>query len=323
MTRWFHHLSQSKLLNLLAKGGLTVFALWLVLRKVDMTELGAAISRQDREILLLAFALLVGQLIFCALRWHIILATLAGRAPMPKSSSLRIYTIGAFFNVCLPGTVGGDVVRVFLCRPGVAMPLAIHSVIIDRLAALAGLLVLVALTMPWLAADYHFQALPAVLGLMALVLSGLLLLFKADAWLARFKPLLYFAANVRLLFGHAAATLASAVISVATQFSSCVVVWLLAMSLGAHPTLLQCTTLVPPVMLAAMLPISVGGWGVREAGMVAMLSLAGIPQETALIISVQLGLLVALTTTPGGWLWLKKPASISMPSMTRGPGRTK
>ncbi|MDE3038639.1 MAG: flippase-like domain-containing protein, partial [Pseudomonadota bacterium] len=204
------------------------------------------------------------------------------------------------------------VVRVFLCRPKMELPLAIHSVIIDRLAALAGLVALSAATLPWLAADLHFQALPAALSLAALVLAGLLLLLKAEAWLARFndlhavRALLYFAANVRLLFKDAPATLASAAISLATQFASCVAAWLLAASLGAHPTLLQCTTLVPPVMLAAMLPVSIGGWGVREAGMVAMLSLAGVPPETALLVSIQLGLLVALAASPGGLLWLKK-----------------
>jgi hypothetical protein len=187
----------------------------------------------------------------------------------------------------------------------------------------------VAITLPWLAAALGFNALPAGLALAALVLFGLLLLFRIDKWLGRFKDthviraLIYFAANVRLLFGHAAATMAAAGISVTTQFTMCLCIWLLAMSLGVHPTLLQCVTLVPPVILAAMLPVSIGGWGVREAGMVMMLALAGVPQETALIVSVQLGLFAALAASPGGWLWLKKPASISMPSMTRGPGRTK
>ncbi|MDE3061078.1 MAG: flippase-like domain-containing protein, partial [Pseudomonadota bacterium] len=60
------------------------------------------------------------------------------------------------------------------------------------------------------------------------------------------------------------------------------------------------------VILAAMLPISVGGWGVREASMVAMLALAGVPHGIALIVSVQLGLLVALAASPGGLLWLKR-----------------
>jgi uncharacterized membrane protein YbhN (UPF0104 family) len=47
---------------------------------------------------------------------------------------------------------------------------------------------------------------------------------------------------------------------------------------------------VPVILLATMLPFSIGGWGVREAAAVAVLSLAGISAEAALSLSLIFGL---------------------------------
>jgi hypothetical protein len=78
----------------------------------------------------------------------------------------------------------------------------------------------------------------------------------------------------------------------------------LAGSLGLPLTLGESLTLIPPVVLATTLPLSIGGWGIREAGMVGMLGMVGIPRAGALVLSVQLGLLSVLMSLPAGVLWL-------------------
>ena len=55
-----------------------------------------------------------------------------------------------------------------------------------------------------------------------------------------------------------------------------------------------------------MLPISVGGWGVREVSMVGMLALVGIDKEAALTISVQLGILAIIASLPGAVIYAKR-----------------
>ena len=61
---------------------------------------------------------------------------------------------------------------------------------------------------------------------------------------------------------------------------------------------------LPPVMLAVALPISVAGWGVREAGMAFMLSIYGIPTSDAVLSSLILGVYTLLFALPGSALWL-------------------
>jgi uncharacterized membrane protein YbhN (UPF0104 family) len=61
---------------------------------------------------------------------------------------------------------------------------------------------------------------------------------------------------------------------------------------------------VPPISLIQLVPISLAGWGIREAGMVVILAGFGVPAEAALAISVLMGLLLLAIGLPGGLIWL-------------------
>ena len=82
-----------------------------------------------------------------------------------------------------------------------------------------------------------------------------------------------------------------------------------AIYLAAHavqvPLTLSAVVAVGPVIvLAQVLPISVGGWGVREAAAVTLLAMAGIDATSALLVSITFGILVFATTLPGILFWL-------------------
>jgi len=62
--------------------------------------------------------------------------------------------------------------------------------------------------------------------------------------------------------------------------------------------------LIPPVVLLAALPISIGGWGVRENAMIIALAPIGVAAGSALLIAVQLALLASLLSLPGGVIWM-------------------
>jgi len=82
-------------------------------------------------------------------------------------------------------------------------------------------------------------------------------------------------------------------------------------------TFLDCFFLVPPVILAMTLPISIAGWGVREGAMIVTLGLVGVPQESALVLSILFGLGTMIAAFPGGIIWLFT-RNRTVPSM---PGR--
>ena len=63
-------------------------------------------------------------------------------------------------------------------------------------------------------------------------------------------------------------------------------------------------SLVYAALLVAMVPISFGGWGVRELTFVYFLGTAGVGAEAALSLSVAYGLLRIVVGAIGGVTWV-------------------
>ena len=76
------------------------------------------------------------------------------------------------------------------------------------------------------------------------------------------------------------------------------------MAAGITLGMLVGVTLVRRVLLWATLPVSFGGWGVREAALIGLLAPFGVAAVQALGLSIAVGLLVMAAGLPGGVLWL-------------------
>jgi uncharacterized membrane protein YbhN (UPF0104 family) len=312
MRHFLQRLTTSKMLRVGAKIGLTALVLWLVCRNLDMANVSDILYRQQHKRLMEVAGLLLAQIAVGAFRWQLILVALQeGVRPFRALQALGIYYISVFFNCCLPGTVGGDVVRVWLTRSShVALPVAIHSVIIDRIITLAALGVMIVLALPLLSQAMGFSMPPVIAVLAVAAGLGMWLLYNVNRLLKPYRHvrlvhwLLYFIDSLRILLCHKAVSVLSLVYAMAGHVAYCLAGYVLARSLGIHLSALQAVVLIPPVMLAAVLPVSIGGWGLREAGMVGMLGLAGVAKPLALLLSVQMGLIGMLITLPAGALWL-------------------
>jgi uncharacterized protein (TIRG00374 family) len=120
----------------------------VALRSVDFPAAWKYASKQNDWFLVLAAALLAFQIACGAGRWHVILRAL--NAMMPFIETCRIYYIGAFFGTCMVASVGGDVARVWLMyRNNISAGTAAISVILDRVAAVAGVAIIVLAVTPF------------------------------------------------------------------------------------------------------------------------------------------------------------------------------
>lgn len=77
------------------------------------------------------------------------------------------------------------------------------------------------------------------------------------------------------------------------------VVWVGALAVGIHVPFNAYFVVVPAVIFAMLIPISMSGWGVREAMFVALLPLYGANPDSVLAMSLLLGVCSVLSTTPG------------------------
>jgi uncharacterized membrane protein YbhN (UPF0104 family) len=85
-------------------------------------------------------------------------------------------------------------------------------------------------------------------------------------------------------------------VSLTAQMSFFFAVYSLIVMSGIDLGFLQLMTVLPIICFIAALPISIGGWGVREGAFVYGLGLLGISMENAFMISIQIGLIGMLTT---------------------------
>jgi uncharacterized membrane protein YbhN (UPF0104 family) len=227
-----------------------------------------------------------------------------------------------FFGTCMLPSVGGDVVRIWLAYQNkVSAGRATVSVILDRVAALAGVAIIVLAVTPFFISvvgkDYAIPA--AILAALAMIgLLGIILVAQLDRiqigrWtrFRIFNRLIALGGATRQVFLQPASSIPILALGVASQVGASLTAYAIARSLGLNVTATQCMILMQPITLFSTLPISIGGWGVREAAMVTIFGLVGVPPSAALIVSIQVGLLAVVLSLPGGVLFLVQRTKIA------------
>jgi glycosyltransferase 2 family protein len=84
--------------------------------------------------------------------------------------------------------------------------------------------------------------------------------------------------------------------------------WLIAQGVGVQLSFIHFMFFVPVIIIATFLPISIGGWGVRENTAILFLGTVGVNAEETLLISVIFGVIMILASLPGSmWMFDKFP----------------
>lgn len=284
---------------------------WFVLPGIDVATVLDRVDRLSPGFLILAAGLIFFQnAIVVTWRWEHVVAAID--AALPPWRLLKTTIITLFFNQVLPSTIGGDGMRVWLLR-GMGRPvgIAFRSVLIDRLLGFFGLLLL-----GLFGALYLMIRLddPGPVWVVALIcLAGLALIALAPVLVGVLKRLPFerlrrvfetLAREVNLLIRDRRRLVRLVGASIVGQLALASAVYCLGQDLEVPIDLLGVFAIVPGVMVAASIPISIAGWGVREATMVVGLGLLGVGQSDAAIISIGFGLLVLLLGLLGGLVWL-------------------
>jgi uncharacterized membrane protein YbhN (UPF0104 family)/SAM-dependent methyltransferase len=297
-------------LGLLAKLAVGAALFYAISRYVNIAEAFTRIGRADLGLFLLATGLIVLQHVFAAARWSAVAEAIGHRLPL--GTALVGYLEANFFNQVFPSTVGGDAVRAWRAsRLGMGLGPAVVSVLVDRaigLLALA-LIAIFGANVLWLAPGGARAGLALSL-VIAIVLSGAVaggllstLLPRLRDWTAT-RPLYWLSDGVARVFRSlrlAAATLGHSLVG---HMLTVVAFERLAASLGIEMAFGTALAALPVILLASAVPVSIGGWGVREGIGVGVLGLLGIGAEPALALSLMLGLSLLAIGLLGGLVWL-------------------
>jgi glycosyltransferase 2 family protein len=267
------------ILKIVVSGGLLYL---LVSRVPEPSQLWALVRAASLPWLLLALALYLVMILVGAWRWDRLLR--AQHVTVPFATLVNSYLVATFFNNFLPSNIGGDVVRIRDTAPHAgSKTLATTIVLVDRGIGLMGL-VLVA-------------AVPAVL--FPRGVAAMLRPLRAihQEWVeVRIERLTTALAKFR-----------DAIASLASGFLASVLVQ--AILVGFYASIAHALHVVVPVehiavvvplsFIVQMLPVSIGGLGVREATFVYYFKQFGDPVETALALSLVGGALTMLFSISG------------------------
>ncbi len=278
--------------------------------KVDFEQVRVSLEKVSYWYLFLAAAVLMLQAVAGAVRLSMVIKTISSRIRLRVA--LHIMFIGLFFNQTLPSSIGGDAMRIWRIRHhGFPLRTAINSVLLDRLIALVALALFMLLSYPILhrLVAHPLFRMAVVLAAMALI-AGFAILYYFRKIPRRFygwritEEIRHISSEAHRIARTPGRTGEIVLLSLVMHAMTGMAIYEVAHGLGLSIGLLECVVLTPPVSLLTVLPISMAGWGVREAGMVAALAFAGVAANDALVVSILFGLLLMLISIPGGVFWL-------------------
>ncbi len=295
-------------IGMAAKLALSAIVLAAIVSRVDMAGIGHSLAGASASGLALAGAAFLAMPLLGGVRWWV---ALRGIGEAGRLGALTVWFSTATVAAQVAPSVAGDAVRIWLAaRRGHALGPTIQSVFLDRVFLVLSLLVLALAGAPLLQARTGETA--PVWICTALLLAGLgglgalMAADRIDFGLSRLRPwaaIMAAAPTTRgLVLSHWGAGLALG--SLLSNLNFALAGFLLARALGLPTTLSDFLAFIPMVTLAVTLPISFGGWGVREGLLVMLLGRVGVPASDALALSLLFGAGNMLCGMPGLAAWL-------------------
>jgi uncharacterized membrane protein YbhN (UPF0104 family) len=284
--------------------GLLALVLWFV----GPAQMAAQLRAASVPWFLAALACAIAANLLSAWRWGAIARTLGLRTRF--AALVSAYAQGIAVNTVLPGaTLGGDALRALrLARLGNDGLLSGVSVFLDRasgLWVLCGVSLVAAIALlaaaPAPAGAGGGGGSPLSLPLIALLAAALLAVLSAPFLIGPGRsdsggsPRLARLRQLRaLLHARRAALLRSVLPSIGVQVLSAGTLWLCARAAGAEVGLLAVLAVAAPVFLAAAVPVSVGGFGPREAAAALVFPWVGVAPEAGVAAAVLYGVAAAV-----------------------------
>jgi len=259
--------------------GLVAFLLWVM--RGQFPAIGATLAKTHVALFALAALLFISGVFIISYRLNLLFA--GEGLCIPFGRVVQLSFIGFFFNNFMPTAVGGDIVKAYYVNKQTKETTkSFISVFMDRFIGVASfiLIAVLALLLSWESISNELKRIVLVFafcggGIFLVILNGTFAKFVLNLF-SRLKlwglggrlSKVYMAVHE---YRNKKAVIFSVFgVSIIAQCLYFSVVYLLARSLGTKPSLATVFMVMPIVSLVSMLP-SLGGLGLREGALVALL----------------------------------------------------
>lgn len=312
---------------LAVKLAVSIILLAILFSRIDVARLWAGARHASILWLLIALGIYFLNVLASVWRWYLLLQ--AQQVDVPARTLLGSFLVAQFFNNFLPSNIGGDVFRISdTAKPARSKTLATTVILADRVIGVIGLVLVAALgaTMiagvaghvpspiwpSWLWAG--FVIVTMVAAPVVLVPSGVGRLLRPltvihPEWVGgRIDSI----TAVLFRFRDRPKALLSCFAG-AVFVQSSIVVFYVAVSYAVHVPVApwDLAVIVPLSFIVQMLPVSVNGFGVREATFSLYFTRVGLPIEAALLVSLVGTAMIMLFSLTGAAVWLHRGRTVA------------
>ncbi len=268
------------IIKLLLKLGFTALLIYLVFQKIDIGQVKSVFLQSKPGIIIAALlCYFISQVVSS---WRL-LGFLQSIGLSPSFGfNLRLYMLGMFYNVFLPGGIGGDGYKIYILRKKFQHPTRkiFIALLLDRVSGL------------W------------VICFLAVALTFFVPSFQTKEW----WPFIFIAGSIvywlvyryafpsfmgNLMRGHAKALLVQSLQLVSVLFI------LLSQNFNGNPSAYLFSFLLSS--LATVVPVSIGGLGIREYVIVHAAAFFNLDQPLAVFTTLCFYVLSTLSALTGAW----------------------
>ncbi len=261
----------------------SAFCLWVLYQKINLPEIYASLQNADSLYLLAAGVFFIVSKILSTMRLHYYLR--AVKIEINFRENLRLYWLGMFYNLFLPGGIGGDAYKAYYLNrqfKEAGVKSIITALLKDRLSGLI-LLTILLLIMAGVMENYF-------LSLKMVIVPGILLLLVVLYLIERLlRP-----STTTYVF-------VTGFYSLSVQLTQLVSVLFIICSLGAFQETAALSFVFLISTIVVMLPITIGGIGLRELTFIYFAEYFHFSREVAVSVAFLFFLITTLLSFPGGY----------------------
>lgn len=285
-----------RLLKTALKFAVTAVALYFVIRKINVGDVLKLYGQSNLLLILAALAAFVLSKLVSAYRLNIYFNAIGLK--LGERLNVRLYLLGMFYNLFLPGGIGGDGYKIYLLQKNyqTGTKKIFGAVLSDRISGMVALVILALLGVSFLQIQstvlftvYHLQ----------------FTIYNLAFCLIPFVFLAYFF-FIRFIYPYfLKINLITYLYAFAVQLLQVACAWFLLLSLGETENHLAYIVIFLVSSVVAVLPISIGGVGVRELTFLYGSQLLNVNIDIAVGISFLFYLITAVVSLTGLWYVFK------------------
>jgi hypothetical protein len=306
-----------KIVSILLRISISIALLVFLFKQVDKKALFEIIKNADKGLLLLACAVFFANYVLCLFRWQMLLKVADIHLPLKRV--IISFSGGVFFNLFLPSTIGGDLMRSIDLASYTKRPKeVVATVLLDRLSGYVGLVILalLAILLGWNLMRDNSAVLLSV-GIITAVLIAVLLVLFNNFLFAKINKFLDSSSagriretirklhqEIHIFRQHKKAIVCNLLFSILIQATAPVTFYITALSFGLKLKMIYFFVLMPIIGAITLLPISIGGLGLRDATTIFFFGKVGVAKDLAFAMSLLNFFFILIYGTLGGLIYV-------------------